>query len=344
MAETPKIDPKDIPAEASGLDQALQTGNVSAINEYILAEAKKQGVDPSKPAKPRDEKGQFVSPDPEKASPASEADEDAKEADEPVIYEMTVEIAPGHAIKVQDSTEEGCRLKADLTTKAAEAAKNAIQPKEPAKAEPKKPALTQEEEYALGTKFTTGKGAEAVREYLKKDPSLIKEVLAEQGIDLDQVQKDLAEYRSDRQVNKTRSAVDQFLADHPEYNKESDRNRELMGAQMLKFAAQRGEKLESPTLENIEEAYEFCTTKGWLDPVEEAKDAPDTPEVPVTPVKKRAASSAPIGTGRGGTDTRKPTPKVEALSREQLAKMSETDMMAWYNAQMEQTTGQKAPY
>src|SRR5579872_1100819 len=115
--------------ELSEFDKLIQVGNISAINEYIAAEAAKQGIDPRNP--PRDDKGRFVSPDPKPEAQKKEAEADTKEADdpqEPIKYQLTVEIAPGKSIVVEDTTEDGVKLKADLVAKAAQAAKNAITP------------------------------------------------------------------------------------------------------------------------------------------------------------------------------------------------------------------------
>jgi len=325
-AEIVETKPKE---EISELDKLLQAGNISAVNEYIAAEAAKQGVDPhaAPVAKP------VVRTKTAKPAPVEESEED-------VTYQMTVELAPGHSIVVSDSTEDGCRAKADLAQKVAQAATNALRPA-PIVEKPK-PAMTADEATAIGTKMMSGKGAEAINEYLEKNPDVLAGVFKEKfGIDLAEVKDTMAENRTTKQTNVTATAVDAFKEAHPEYHP-SEKNKYLMGNKMIELAQARGQTLDTVSLENLEEAYTQLTDLDWLDAGDITQKAePEIREVPV--VKKKATSSAPIG-NRGGADTRQlKVLAAAALTREQFEKMTPTQMAQWYNDQVSQQTGTKPP-
>jgi hypothetical protein len=307
------------------LDKAIMGGNIGAINAELEAEAKKQGVDLSKP---RNEKGQYAK--------AEAALETAAKADpeEPVVYKMTVELAPGQSIVVEADSQEACKLKADLAQKAAEAVLAAAKPKEASKQEEKKPALTADELFDIGTKLQSGK-VEAIDEYLEKNPAVFEKFLEKKGVKVDDLKEIVTERRSTREVKSWEDATAVFKEAHPDFVP-SDLGRDLMGYKLAELGL--GAK---PSIESLEAAYDAVKTKY---PTVFQKTETETTQ---TVVKKKAESSALFGLG-GGSDTR-PTrvdpSKVKVnLTAEQFNSMKPEQLAAWYNSQMAEATGQKAPY
>jgi hypothetical protein len=325
--------------EATGMsdfDKAIMSGNFTAINGEIEAEAKKQGIDLSKP---RDEKGRFVKAE---AQAEDKNTDTTADPEEPVVYKMTVEVAPGHSIVVEADSQEACKLKADLAQKVAEAALAAAQPKEAPKLEEKKAALSEDELFEIGSKLQSGK-AEAIDEYLEKNPAVLDRILEKQGVKLADLKEMIQERVTNREAQSWESAGKQFMKDHPDYV-QSDLTRDLMALEVSKLGL-----ADKPSADTLQRAYTGLKTKY---PEVFTQAAPKTEEkkadpAPAPVIKKKPESSALFGLGGGG-DTRPSKVDVSKvkvnLTPEQFNSMNPEQLAAWYNGQMEEITGQKRPF
>jgi len=292
----------------------LGSMDASSMNAYIEQEAKKQGINPG----PRPSDVISMASIDDKVAKGADLDggkddkkkveakvEEKKEPEESVTFKQDVEVSPGKYITVEGATEDECKRKADLVSKAAEAA----QPAKPAEKKVDAPVVDAGKLAELGRKLQEGR-VEAIDEYLEANPKVIEKII---GAPLSELKSLLQKQISQKEVQPWQDATTKFKEEHPEYET-SKRNQLLMQYQVVQV------KAENPDLspaEALNESYRRLTEDKMLD-VKTSEPAKEEPakEVTVEPAKKKATSST-IPNTDGGQHT-KPTPVTARPGRRQI--------------------------